>query len=114
MTADWTQNTTRLKLLVGIMTALLVAGLVLLAVGMLRTAGDMVRPESPSAPAAARSLPLGDVKLPLPAGVRVVEMTTGEGRLYLRAADEAGSETIYVIDARDGRLLGRLLPESGP
>lgn len=114
MTADWTQNTARLKLLVAIMTALLVAGLVLLAVGMARTAGKMTRSENPTASVADASVPFGELKLRLPAGVQIVEMTTGDGRLYLRTEDEAGLSVIYVIDGKDGRHLGRILLEAAP
>jgi len=104
MQRDWTQNGVGLKLLVGVMTVLLVAGLVLLVVGLARTAGDMAR----GGEAATALAGFPDVVLQLPAGARVVE-TSAAGRLYyVRAEDDAGRGVVFVVDTETGRLVGRI------
>lgn len=95
MTADWTENTRALKLLVIGMTVLLVGGLVLLAVGMARTASKM-------------SAELGDVPVSVPAGSSLIGVTADSGRLYLALRHGDGGQEVLVLDAASGRTLGRL------
>ena len=107
MIRDWTQNGLGLKLLVAAMTLLLVAGLVLLLFGLMRGAGRLggTAGEAPAA--------FPDLRLALPPGARVVESTAAGDRLYLRAEDSQGRGLVLVVDVRDGRLIGRILLESG-
>ena len=102
MSTDWTQNGRGLKLLVAVMTLLLVAGLVLLVVGLARTAGEL----SATAPAPLPGFP--DLELTLPAGMRIVETTAAGTRLYVRAEDAGGRGVIFVVDAEAGQVVGRI------
>jgi len=101
MAADWTQNTKALKILVGVMTTLLVVGLIVLVIGMARTAGDM-------------SAQVGTRDVALPAGATVLETTAADGRLYLTLQHGDGRQSILVLNAQDGRPLGELRLVPGP
>lgn len=105
MARDWTRNALGLKLLIAGMTALLVAGLALLVVGMVRTAGEIGR-ETPA--------DFGELTLSLPPGGRLEGVTASGERLYLRIENDDGRTTLLVVDAAEGRLLGRVLLEPGP
>jgi hypothetical protein len=110
MRRDWTQNGLGLKLLVGIMTVLLLAGLVLLVLGLARTAGEMARGTAGE----ARLPGFPDIVLRLPAGARIVE-TTAAGRLYyVRAEAPSGEGVVFIVDAEAGTLLGRIRVVGGP
>ncbi|MDP6342654.1 MAG: hypothetical protein QF578_17465 [Alphaproteobacteria bacterium] len=100
MAADWTENTKALKLLVGGMTALLVIGLILLLVGMARTAGEM-------------SATLGDLAVRVDPGDQLIDIAAGDGRLYLTVRQADGGQAVIVLDADSGRRLGRLRLEAG-
>jgi hypothetical protein len=106
MTTDWTQNHRGLKRLVAVLTLLLAVGLGLLVYGLARTAGKLG-----GGGTAAAGFP--DARLALPPGSRVVETVAADGRLYLRTEDGAGGGVLFVLDAGDGRLIGRVLLESG-
>lgn len=67
------------------MTGLLVIGLVLLMVGMARTAGEMA-----TAPVEGRIV--------LPAGARVLEMAPHGDALYLRVEEPGGGQAILLLD----------------
>ena len=67
------------------MTGLLVIGLILLVVGMARTAGEMTAPPA-------------DGRIALPAGARVLEMAPADGRLYLRIEEADGGQAILLLD----------------
>lgn len=75
-----------LKGLIAVMTTLLVAGLVLLVVGMARTAKEL----GADAPAAGR--------IALPPGARVLEMAPEGDRLYLRIEEPDGRQAILLLD----------------
>lgn len=68
------------------MTGLLVIGLILLVVGMARTARDM----TPPAP--------GEGRIALPAGARVLEMAPHGDALYLRIEEADGGQAILLLD----------------
>ena len=106
MMQDWTENPGRLKLLIWIMTGLLVIGLVLLVVGMARTASELSQAESPAALAGPAAF--ADIGLAIPEGARIAAMTTGEGRLFVALIDAGGRQSILVLDAGDGRRLGQI------
>lgn len=82
-----------LKGLIAVMTTLLVVGLIVLVVGMARTAGELSE-----APAAGR--------IALPSGARVLEMAPDGDRLYLRIEERDGRQAILLFDAAK-RPVGR-------
>jgi len=91
------------------MTVLLVGGLVLLIVGMARTAGELGRGEAVAVPSG-----FGELRLTLPPGARLESVTAGGDRLYLRLAAADGKTELLVVDAARGRLLGRIVLEPQP
>jgi len=100
---DWAQNTRALKLLVLVMTTLLVLGLILLVVGLARTAGELGRG-------------IGEVRVELPAGARIEEASLDGERLLLRLSGPgAGERTLLLVEVATGRRLGLLrLEEAAP
>lgn len=111
MATEMTQIGPGLKLLVAGMTVLLVAGLVLLVVGIARTAGEMGRDDATATPAPARLSSFGDLHIALPPGHRLDSLTAAGERLYLRTTGPDGGAAVLTVDAADGRLLGRILLE---
>lgn len=83
------------------MTTLLVAGLVLLVVGMARTANEFDRG-------------FGEARIALPDGARVVETAATDDRLFLRLEEAGGARSILVFDLQRKALLGRIRLEEGP
>jgi hypothetical protein len=105
MAGDWTQVPRWLKLSVVVMTLLLGAGLIALAVGIARTAGRM----------AATPQTIGELGIELPAGQEIRQVGAGDGRLYIAIAPPGGPiESILVLDVASGRRLGSLRPVPGP
>lgn len=101
MAGDWTEVPRWLKLTVAVMTFLLLAGLILLVVGIGRTTRTPVL--------------LGELKFELPAGHEVRHIGAGDGRVYIAVAPPGGSVGLIVIlDAGSGRRLGSLQPISRP
>ena len=100
MTQHWTENSTRLKLLVGVMTTLLVVGLILLVVGIAKTSKELDE---------ANAKNLGDVPIILAPGDELVGLTADGGRLYLGIKHQDGRESIKVIDGSNGEIVGRFL-----
>jgi hypothetical protein len=85
---------------------LLVTGTILLVVLILMRAGQDPRP----APAAAT----GPVDLALPAGARIVEMSSDGERLLLLAEDESGRQFLAVVDALTGERLSLIRVRAEP
>ena len=117
MRADWAQNISLLKALVGLMTALIVAGLILFIVGIARTTTELTAPagaamETPAAPMTAASF--GDVRIAIPEGARLVAFEAAGSRLLLHLETPEGRQSILVVDLESGRRLGRLELEPGP
>ncbi|MSO70979.1 MAG: hypothetical protein EXQ88_03045 [Alphaproteobacteria bacterium] len=52
----------------------------------------------------------GEMRLGLPAGCRIVEAQSGDGRLVLRIGDGAGCDRVLLVDPVSGRVLGTILP----
>ena len=67
------------------MTGLLVIGLILLVVGMARTAGELAPPTV-------------DGRIALPQGARVLEMAPNGEQLYLRIEEAGGGQAILLLD----------------
>ncbi|NQV58953.1 MAG: hypothetical protein HQ502_04755 [Alphaproteobacteria bacterium] len=102
MTQHWTENSTRLKLLVGVMTTLLVIGLILLVVGVARTSKEL------SDQSAQLTAKMGDVPIKLAPGDSLIDLTADNGRLYLAIRHQNGGQSVVVLDSKTGERLGQL------
>ncbi len=102
MTQHWTENSARLKLLVGVMTTLLVIGLILLVVGIARTSRELT---AQSEQLAAK---IGDVPVVLAPGDKLIGVTADMGRLYLAVQHRDGRQSVLVLDGNSGERLGQL------
>jgi hypothetical protein len=91
MAEHWSQNTALLKGLIAGMTGLLVVGLVLLVVGMARTASELAPPA-------------GEGHIALPQGARVLEMAPSGEQLYLRVEELGGGQAILLFDKSKKRI----------
>jgi len=105
MTQHWTENSTRLKLLVGVMTSLLAIGLILLVVGIAKTSKELDEFSAKN---------LGDVHIILDPGDELVGLTADGGRLYLGIKQQDGRQSIKVIDGSNGKIVGRFLLGAKP
>lgn len=86
-----------LKFLVIFLGVLIVIGLGILVYGIATKAGKLA-----DAPAT-----VDGAAIDLPDGATVLEMTTGEGRLYVRVGNPSGGQSILIFDDR-GRDLGKI------
>ena len=97
----------KLKIAIAVMSVLLVAGFILLLVGIyLQTQ----RVGKPAEGAKALTPPVGiygTMTLPVRAGAEVTHVLTDQGRLILHLRQPAGSE-IAIIDLSTGREIQRL------
>jgi|DewCreStandDraft_4_1066084.scaffolds.fasta_scaffold278214_2 hypothetical protein len=92
---------TGLKILVGAMTVLLIAGFGVLAGGLIMQA--------------KRAGPgFGTADLVLPAGARLAETTVQGERMVLRVAMPDGEERLYVFDIANGRAIGTIAVRRAP
>lgn len=91
-----------LKIIVGTLTVLLVAGFGALIGGLAMQAKN--RPESAFA----------NAEFTLPRDARIVETTQSGERLVLRAAAPDGQERLYVIDLGSGKLIGTIAVKRTP
>jgi hypothetical protein len=92
-----------LKIVVGAMTVLLIAGFGALIGGLAMQAKNR--------PAEAG---FANAELTLPKDARIVETTQSGERLVLRAAQPDGRESLYVIDLGSGRLVGTVALKRAP
>ncbi len=108
-----------LKALIICMGVLIFAGFGVIAVTLYNRAtapedsGGQAESADTAAPdaGAATEGPLpsfGLARLGLPAGSRVIEMSTERGRLLLRVRGPAGAESIHIIDLATGTRLGTI------
>jgi len=67
----------------------------------------------PAPPAAGHPVSFGDLRVVIPAGAEVLQMSVSGDRLLLLLSDEAGDRRIHVADATSGAHLGsyHLTPE---
>ena len=105
MTQHWTENSTRLKLLVGVMTTLLVIGLILLVVGIAKTSKEL---------SDQAAINMGEVPLTLATGDSLINVTADDGRLYLAIRHADGRQSIKVVDASTGSVIGQFVLETTP
>lgn len=97
----------KLKIAIAVMSVLLVAGFILLMVGIYL---QMQKAGQSAAGAAAVAPPVGiygTMTLPVRAGAEVTHMLTDQGRLILHLRHASGSE-IAIIDLTTGREIQRL------
>ena len=118
MGANWTETSTGLKLLVITMTGLLVVGLILLAVGLARTAGALGRIVAADGVPAAAARPAqsfeGEFEIEIPAGTRLRSITATDDLLYLHVGGAGAADTIVVLDRRTGAGRARIILRPAP
>jgi hypothetical protein len=89
-----------LKVLVIVMGLLIVAGFVVIAAEIARR---MSTPNAGRSPAAATSF---SERIALPAGARVVSVTAVGDRVVVHVETPGGPASAYIVDPRNGALLG--------
>jgi uncharacterized membrane protein len=97
----------KLKIAIAVMSVLLVAGFILLVVGIylqMQKAGKSAEGATAAAPPIGI---YGTMTLPVRAGAEVTQMLTDQGRLILLLRQASGSE-IAIIDLSTGREIQRL------
>ena len=93
-----------LKALVIGLGVLIAVGLIVIAVTI---ANRMTTEPEPAPAAATLSVDgFGSARVTIPAGARIVETATGDGRMVLRIHLVDGRAQILVIDLATGRLAG--------
>ena len=100
-----------LKVLTGVMGALIVAGVIVIGVTI---AGRMSGPAEPPAmagTAARAAAPFGDVSVAVPAGASLAGITAAGDRLVLRLRLADGRESLLVLDLATGHRLGSIALE---
>lgn len=107
----------KLKIAIAIMTVLLVAGLILLMVGIYmqtQKLGKKSKVET-GAPAALSADGPAMINLPIRPGAELSQILTSEGRLIFHLRQSSGSE-IVIIDLATGQEVRRirLLPKESP
>jgi hypothetical protein len=89
-----------LKVLVIVMGLLIVAGFVVIAAEIARR---MSSPNSAHSPAASTAFAQ---RIALPSGAQVVSMESVNDRLVVHVRTTDGQSTAYIVDPRNGALLG--------
>ena len=102
-----------LKALVIIMGIMLVVGICVLVWGMTGRGGS--NPASAPVnkphlvPAAVVGPDFGQVNVPIPAGAKILQVLTLEGRLVLRVQAQSGAEHMVVLDPVSGHVAGEFV-----
>ena len=89
-----------LKVLVIVMGLLIVVGFIVVASEIARR---MSNPSAVAPPAGGAAFAL---RIALPSGARVVSMTTAGDRLIVHVEMQGGPAAAYIVDPRNGALLG--------
>jgi hypothetical protein len=89
-----------LKVLVIVMGLLIVAGFVVIAAEIARRMSSPGSARSPAASAAFTQ------RIALPSGAQVVSMESVNDRLVVHVKTSDGQSTAYIIDPRNGALVG--------
>ena len=95
-----------LKILVGVMAVMILAGVALLVVAI----ADRLSRGGPHSSAA----PFAAAPIALPAGARIEAMSTGASRLVVDVVLADGRRELLVIDLATGARLGTIPLQSGP
>jgi hypothetical protein len=90
-----------LKVLVIVMGLLIVAGFVVIAAEIARRMSTPNVGRSPASSAGVFS-----ERIALPSGARVVSMTAAGDRLVVHVETPGGASAAYIVDPRNGGLLG--------
>jgi hypothetical protein len=96
----------KLKIAIAVMSVLLVAGFILLLVGIYLKMQKIDKPEGGAALAPPVGI-YGTMTLPVRAGAEVAHVLTDQGRLILHLRQPGGNE-IAIIDLSTGREIQRL------
>lgn len=91
-----------LKVLVIVMGLLIVAGFVVIAAEIARR---MSTPNAARPPASGMTGGFSE-RIALPSGARVVSMNAVGDRLVVHVETQGGPSTAYIVDPRNGALLG--------
>ena len=97
----------KLKIAIAVMSVLLVAGFILLMVGIYLQTRKLDKPGEGAIPLAPPVGIYGTMTLPVRAGAEVTHVLTDQGRLILHLRQPGGSE-IAIIDLSTGREIQRL------
>ena len=97
-----------LKVLVIVMGLLIVAGFVVIAAEIAR------RMSTPNAGRAASRRQPSAERIALPSGARVVSVTSAGDRLVVHVETPGGPAAAYIVDPRNGALLGTVEFPPGP
>jgi hypothetical protein len=98
----------KLKIAIAIMSVMLVAGFILLLVGIYLQSQKLgQKQEASPSPVSVPSGVYGTIHLPIRSGSEVAHMLTDQGRLILHLRQPGGSE-IAVIDLSTGRETQRI------
>ena len=97
----------KLKIAIAVMSVLLVAGFILLMVGIYLQTRKLDKPVEGAIPLAPPVGIYGTMTLPVRAGAEVTHVLTDQGRLILHLRQPGGSE-IAIIDLSTGREIQRL------
>jgi hypothetical protein len=97
-----------LKVLVVVMGILIVVGFIVIAAEIARRMSS----SNPSRPPASSTF---NERIALPPGARVVSMTTAGDRLIVHVETQGGPVSAYIVDPRNGALLGKVeFPPGAP
>jgi len=88
-----------LKVLVVVMGLLIIVGFIVVAAEIARRMSSASSPAAPSGGAFAQNIAL-------PSGAQVVSVTSAGDRLAVHVKATDGRSTIYLVDPRNGALLG--------
>jgi hypothetical protein len=97
----------KLKIAIAVMSVLLVAGFILLMVGIYLQTRKLDKPAQGGVALAPPVGIYGTMTLPVRAGAEVTHVLTDQGRLILHLRQPGGSE-IAIIDLSTGREIQRL------
>ena len=97
----------KLKIAIAVMSVLLVAGFILLLVGIYLQTQQVDKPAEGAKALAPPVGIYGTMTLPVRAGAEVTHVLTDQGRLILHLRQPTGSE-IAIIDLSTGREMQRL------
>lgn len=100
MTTDWTQKARALKVIVIILGVLIAVSLAILIVVVFQR---VVAPSGSS----SRNEPV-TAAVDLPAGARVITMTSEDDTLLLLVETPGGRQQVITVDRRNGAVLGTL------
>lgn len=94
-----------LKVLVVVMGLLIVVGFIVVAAEISRRMSSASSGSAPSASSSASGAAFAE-KIALPSGAQVVSVSSAGDRVavHIKAAD--GRSTLYIVDPRNGALLG--------